>query len=216
MFGRLKKWWTRRAFQNAALLAAGRYVHELLTAAELPQSCKAIRIIKNTGRGQEFREDIIRLVLQIVQSDEPLRELRKALMSNVKSDLSNRLLFTEEIYPRRHSIYEYMNREVSNPSLLWTDESVSGVAVWSEAESMCLRYLQGAMFEPISEDDWWTAYVKLYEQNTLNLYRSILARADGEELSILPLLLKAGDAALRDFEAKIERGAEVAARKDRV
>ena len=208
MFVRLKRWWARRAFQSKAVLETGLYLQQLFTSENLLESLESVRRIKNDGKEKEFRKDVIQLVLKIVKSDSPLCEMRKALISNIRSNLQHHLLFSEEIHPRRHLIYEHWNRDQQDPELLWCGRMVASIALWTDAESLCLRHLQDTMFEPTSDNDWWTAYVKLFEQNVLNLYRSILAQADEDDFSLYALLLKEGEIALRDFEAKITREAE--------
>jgi hypothetical protein len=207
MFVRLRRWWARRAFQSKAVLETGLYLQKLFTSENLPESLESVRRIKNDRKEKEFRKDVIQLVLKIVKSDNPLREMRKALISNIRSNLQHHLLFSEEICSRRHLIYEHMNRDQQDPELLWCDRMAASIALWTDVESLCLRHLQATMFEPTSDDDWWTAYVKLFEQNVLNLYRSIFAQANGDDFSSYALLLQEGDRILREFEANITREA---------
>ena len=203
MFKRLKEWKTKRLFASNALFEMNSILHMLFTSDEAEQEYPCIRVLKKKGEDtvHEFRKHIIPTVLNIVQSENPLIAMRKELISSARNEIRERLLFTEEFHHRRQLIYDEVNKK--DPESGWSDEIAAPAARWYEAECICLRLLQSILFEEASGDDWWTAYVKLCEMNYQNLYRCILAKADGDEHSIYPVMLRAGGDALKDYERKI-------------
>lgn len=205
MFSRLKAWNKKRVFGNTALLEMNAILEMLFTSDEAQEKYPSIRVLKKKGEDtvNEFRKHIIQKVLAIVQKENPLTVMRKELISSVRTECMSRLLFTEEFHGRRQVIYDEFNKKTTDPEMLWSDERAAPLAMWNEAECICLRLLQGSMFEEVSQDDWWTAYVKCCEINFENLYRSLLAKVDGEDSSIYPVMLKAGEDALKDYERKI-------------
>lgn len=205
MFKSLRNRFRKRRFANTALLKANECLDYLFNSDEAHEKYIGVRVLKKKGQGaiQDLRKHIIQMVLEIVQSNNPIIAMRKALISNIRSDCMNRLLWTEEFHNRREVIYAEFNKDIEDPDLLWSDEKTASLAAWSEAESVCLRFLQMSMFEEVSKEDWWADYVKLYEEHVRVLYRFILAKADGDEPSIYSALVKASQDMLHNLERKV-------------
>jgi len=208
MFNRLRTKFKKRLFANTVVLELNKFLFSLFDSTEYEEKYTSIRILKKRGEDeiQAFKEEINEIILEVVQSDNPHIAMRKALISNIKNDSVNRLLWTEEFNEHRQVIYDAVNEygavnEYSENQL--SDKSTGSSAVLTEAESICLRYLQLSMFEKDSENGWWSTYVKLYEEYTKHLYRSILAKENNEKSSTSPIFLNACSSLVDDFEQKI-------------
>ena len=205
MFKKLKYWINKRAFGSKAIIRVHLILDSLLNSPEAYKKYECVRFIKDKGEEQiqEFRKYINQEVLDIVQSNDPFKTMRIKLISTIKLNLTSRLLFSEEFYKDRQIIYDRLNNYIDDVELNSSDNLEASSALWTDLESICLRRLQGEMFEKISNDDWWSAYVKAYEQFILSLYRNIVAHFRGEQPTIEFPVTKELEKQLHSYEQKL-------------
>jgi hypothetical protein len=203
MLDRLRRWVDRRARQNATVIDAAKIFEQILAVAPEREGYKAITVIRDTGQEQELRKWFLETVVTIVSAEIPMLAMRRELMQNVRNNLRNRLLFSDELYPRREEIYRQQTNPDGSMAEWANDNFTKHSALWTEAESICLRHIQNANFEITGPDDWWTGYVQIVELWTLATYRCMLDRDD----EVSRVLLTAANDTLRDYERRIEAGA---------
>jgi hypothetical protein len=207
-FKNLLSRYRNRAFISSALPKTTRMMEELFNSESLAETYTGIKTLKQRGPDEvaEFREYMINQVLGIARSSNPIVALRKALMENIRLDRQSRLLLADEFRQRRDVIYRELNKSVDDPDLVWSDHRVSTMAIWTEAESVLLRHLQKPLLENGMEDDWWSSYLTGYGKYVENVYRSILAKADGHQGSVYAAYVKASQKAVEDMEQGLLEG----------
>ena len=188
-----------------ALLKVTQIIEELFSLPAAEEKYASIKALKKIGPDEveAFRKYILKEDMGIVQSDNPVLALRKALIDNIQLDRQSRLLLANEFRSRRQTIYDELNKSIENPHLRWSDSLLSTIAIWSEVEGVCLRQLQTSMVEKGSEGDWWSKYMLKYEEYVGNLYRSYLAKADGQQSSVYSALAKGSHKSVEDLEMKL-------------
>lgn len=208
MFKCLKDWLKKRSLGSGAMLQTIQILEDLFSSDEVHNRYVSVRALKKMGGPtvEDFKKHIIQTVLKIVQSNNPLLALRKTLIVNIQSDCMNRLLLSEEFHDRRQVIYNLLNENSGKQEMLSSDETAASIAIWREAESVCLRLIQMSVFNDASEDDWWANYVKLNEQCVKSQYRCMLAEADGKEDLFNLEFLKASEALRLDLEQQVLKG----------
>jgi hypothetical protein len=197
-----------RAFISSALPKTTQMIEELFTTESSEEMYTSIKALKQRGPEEvaEFREYMINEVLGIARSNNPVIALRKALIENIRLDRQSRLLLADEFRDRRQVIYKELNKSVEDLELLWSDHRVSTMAIWTEAESLLLRHLQKPLLEKGTEVDWWSSYIVGYGKYVENVYRSILAKADGHQSSVYSAFVKASYKVVEDMEHELTAG----------
>jgi hypothetical protein len=202
-----------RSFVNNAMQETAHLIEELFHEHQPEELYVGIKTLKKKGAAEveAFKKYLLNEVLRIVQSKNPVIALRKALIDNIQFERQSRMLLSGEFSTRRQVIYDELNALYgSNSGLRWSDPTVMTMAVWSEVEGICLRHLQTSMVEKGSDGDWWAAYSRDYTHYIENLYRSFLAKADGQRSSIYSLLVSGSYKAVENLEVKLTGAAQQA------
>jgi len=209
MFKYLKARLRKRAWGSNVMLQAGKILSELLDSQKAEDEIRGIRGIKKWGdeKVQEFWEHAIKMVLEIVQDPNPVVAMRRKLIQNIRMEGLYRNLWTEEFYEHREAVYESW-RELAQKDrsfeLPVTDEETATWAIWLDAESAFLRCVQMEVFKEDFESDWWTPYVKMYDQHVQMLYRYVAAKKDGKDPgAVNDVLIKLSTDALKDCESNL-------------
>lgn len=216
MFTKLRIWWGKRAFGTEVLLTLNNILHDIFECEDSPKDKESlkklkelpgIRILRSKGPEavQEFRKEMVANVLKIVESDNPIRAMREALIENVQISAWNTLLFTKELYNRRQVIYDLLNKDIGlNIEEKCFSDDISGqMYVLTEAESAVLRLLQHSYFERVSKDDWWERYVKVYTDFVEMLYQMLLDKEDGKDYGVAAICLKTMKEQIAAFEKRL-------------
>lgn len=181
----------KRVFANTVLLHCHRLLYELLESdddkarQEIQETIKnrCFDIIRKKGSQEmmDFRKEMIKTVLGIVQSDNPIVNMRKELIHVIHTDTLNRTFFMEKFADRREELYEALNKYIDNKEIVNSDDTASVLCIWSEAQSCILRMLQHTHFEEIGKDDWFSAYSEAYEMYIERLFELSLSMKEEEE-----------------------------------
>jgi hypothetical protein len=162
MFKKLMIRLRKRLFGSKVLLQCNRLLFGLLeddndnngrqqAQESIGNHCFDIIRKKGSKEIYDFRKNMIEEVLEIVQSDNPIISMRKKLIKQIHSSLHNQMFFNEKFYDRRQELYDVFNCIGGK----YSDETVSVIAIWDEAETYILRLLHLGYFEEISKDDWF-------------------------------------------------------------
>ncbi len=187
----------KRGFANTVLLHCNRLIYELLeddssTAhKELQETIgnHCFDVIRKRGKRDpqeinDFRKEMIEMVLGIVQSDNPIISMRKELIGLIHTSTLNHTFFMERFADRRKELYAAFNKEEGNAEIVNSDDTASVLFIWSEAECCILRMLQHTHFETVGEDDWFSAYSEAYQTYIEMLFELILSKKDEKDFSI--------------------------------
>jgi len=195
-----------RSFVNNAMQETAHLIDELFNDTKAQEMYVGISTLKKKGAAEveAFKKYLLNEVFRIIQSENPVVALRKALIDNIQFERQSRLLLSGEFSVRRQVIYDELNGLYNAGSKIhWSDLTVTTMAVWSEVEGICLRHLQTSMVEKGADGDWWSAYTRDYTHYLENLYRSFLAKADGQRSSIYSLLVSGSYKAVESLELKL-------------
>ena len=206
MFKDIMQRYKERSFVNNAMQETAHLIDELFETPKPEEMYVGIKTLKRKGTTEveAFKKYVLNEVLRIIQSENPTLALRKALIDNIQFERQSRLLLSSEFSVRRQVIYDELNTLYSTSSkMFWSDATVTTLAVWSEVEGICLRHLQTSMVEKGSDGDWWSTYARDYTHYLENLYRSFLAKADGQRSSIYSLLVSGSYKAVETMEVKL-------------
>jgi len=189
------------------LMAA--FIEEMFTSEELAKEGTCIRALKTIGDTavEEFRKEMLQdTVVGIVQSDNVVLSLCKALFSNIENHCLYQAIFSEGIAPRRQVIYDHFNEKIEDPALKWTDELIVSIDAWTGCRLFCLRYLEELI---LGKEDWWDSYLEVQKTFTENFFDVILDHAEGKEYSPLgPLMKPLNDAQTRYKEKILKQASE--------
>lgn len=188
----------KRSFGNTVLLQCNRLLSDLLENDNDNDGRKQAQeyignhcfdIIRKKGSKEiyDFRKKMIENVLGIVQSDNPIISMRKKLIKQIHSSVHNQTFFFEKFYDRRQELYDDFNR-FGNKEFIYSDETVSVIAIWNEAETYILRLLHLGYFEEISKDDWFLNYINSYKLFVEMLYEIRLSKKDEKDFSLNGIL----------------------------
>ena len=135
----------------------------------------------------DMREQMIKKVVGIVQSDNPIISMRKELLHLIHTTTLNRTFFAEEFCDRRKEIEESLNKYMDDADMDDISDTVDvpgTLCIWGTAELYILRLLHHEYFEKAEEDDWFSRYSQAYSIYMETLFRIDLAQRDGEDCSI--------------------------------
>jgi len=179
------------------------FMEEMFTSEELAQEGTCIRALKTIGDTavEEFQKDMLQdTVVGIVQSDNVVLSLCKALFSNIETYCLYQAIFSEGIAPRRQVVYDHFNEKIEDPALKWTDESIVSMDALAGCRLFCLRHLEELI---LGKEDWWDSYLEIQKTFTENLFDLILDEAEGKEYSPLGVLMKPLNDVQTRFKDKI-------------
>jgi hypothetical protein len=199
MFKKLMIRLRKRAFGSSVVLHCNRLLYDFLESDNYNDGRKEIQeivgnhcfdIIRKKGSQAiaDFRKEMIETVLGIVQSDNPITNMRKELIRTIHSDILNKTFFSEKFYDRRQELYEGLNHRFDNTDIMDYDEKASVVVIRCEAKSCILRLLQSQYFEETGEDDWFSNYSKVYQTYMEMLFELILSKKDEKDFSVNGML----------------------------
>lgn len=191
---RLKMKFRGGAFDGRVITGCMSLINELLdsddeTARNTFQksmSFKSFDMILELGSEavEDFRKGMIEDVLKIVQDDDPVRSMRKELITRTNTSIRSQLFFSEEFQDRRQELYDMyktsfefarQNMEPAKPVDSFEDWVSSVSVLRTEAELVILRVLQMCHFEDVGKDDW---FIRYWRSCTL-LYRVIYRKQLG-------------------------------------
>jgi hypothetical protein len=192
----------KRAFGNKVLFECHRLIYVLIESdddeyrkkvqEQIGNHCFDVIAKKGPEEILDFRKILLKDVLQIVTSDNPLIAMRKQLIQEIHLDTINRLFFTERYYNRRQELYDILDKYESklykgNLDISSSDEESAILFMWSEARTCILRMLQGTYFEA-GEDDWFSTYAKAYEILVKQTFDTFLSKKEEGHLVYAVLL----------------------------
>lgn len=187
MLEKLKTRLAKHALKNQLVIAASGILETFLNDESSKEQHASSRYFNKHGEKakQDFRKHILDMILKIAADDNPVFALRRYLVSSSKMSITNRLFFDEQFVEKREAIYSALNK--ISPEIVHNDEMCSNLYMWSEAECIVLRMIQIGFLERPSfevmnkDDDWWGAYIKVFEDNTRRLYLLQLEVIEGKE-----------------------------------
>jgi len=211
-FNKLRIKLCKRSFANSVILQCDRLIYELLEdeknearqKIQEDSGNKCFDVIRNKGAKEikDFREELIKTVRIIVQSDDPIISMRKELIHTIHSSILNNTLFLDKFYDRRQELYKILDGYMCDGEIANSDEIASLLYIWSSARCTILRMLQHRCFEQTNNDDWFSAYSKACQSHTEMLFELGLAKKE-ERNSVKGLLFKTLSEQLEAFQKKL-------------
>lgn len=189
----------RSKFNNLALTTCSEVIFALLEShdcgyRDFHQQDATVNYfdwIRDQGLGEvkDFREVLMEDVLQIVQSKNPTKSMRKQLILSIHLMSINRLFIESE---RKQELFEIFNNNkkytFSNNDYSNNGETAVKLYMWCCARNHILRLLQNSLFEKTSDNDWFAKYDKTYNSLMEQLFKTILEQIDKNELPDLDVL----------------------------
>ena len=213
MFKKLMIRLRKRAFGSSVVLYCNHLLHYLLESDKYihPKEVQEILgsrcfdIIRKGGSQAiaDFRKEMIETVLGIVQSDNPIVNMRKELIHIIHTDTLNRTFFMEKFADRREELYEALNKCMDNAEIVNSDDTASVLFIWSEAQSCILRMLQHTHFEEVGKDDWFSRYSKAYSIYIEMLFEVSLKLKDEKDCSLDGVTFPVAKRLVEQFQEKL-------------
>lgn len=177
----------KKTLKNELIIAASGIIDNFLNDESSKEQHSSSRYFNKHGEKakQDFRQHIMDMILEIAEDDNPIYALRRHLVSSSKLSITNRLLFDDQFVEKREALYDALNKK--SPEVAYNDEICSNLYMWTEAECIVLRmiqigFLERTAFEKMDkDDDWWGAYIKVFENNLRLLYLLQLELIDGKK-----------------------------------
>ena len=203
----LKKKWEE--FQYGSVMIMGdAYTHQLLNDDEWIQNFEISQLWQKTSQEDRdnFYKYIIKEVLKpIVQSTNPLIEIRRAIIKAIRSAVICRLIIEDEhgeirSDDDRKNLLEFLAIDPSSSGEeIINDHFATRLYMESEAEETILLLVYSECFEAL-ESGYWNAYKLAWHGIAKSVFNQQLGKEDESRLETIdPLLLASLNKVHRDM-----------------
>lgn len=212
----------KRSFANTVLLQCHSLIYELVEndkgdairkKAHETTIIPCFDIIRKRNESHpketyDMREQMIKKVVGIVQSDNPIISMRKKLIQLIHTTTLNSTFFAEEFYDRRKEVEESLNKYMDDADMDDMPDTVDvpgTLYIWGTAELYILRLLHHGYFEKAEKDDWFSRYSEAYSIYTKMLFENVLKQKDGVDwsLEISSVTFPAAKMAVEQFQQQL-------------